>query len=103
MDNSARLLSMLDRTISSGTLKKITLSKPLDRSVLRAECRGVTIKNSPFIQCETFTSDGKALHKNIPLAEAADYLAGTLGTQYRQMNIRPPAATRRRVFPQRES
>ena len=87
MDNSARLLSMLDRTISSGTLKKITLSKPLDRSVLRAECRGVTIKNSPFIQCETFTSDGKALHKNIPLAEAADYLAGTLGTQYRQMNI----------------
>ncbi len=28
MDNSARLLSMLDRTISSGTLKKITLSKP---------------------------------------------------------------------------
>ncbi len=87
MDNSARLLSMLDRTISSGTLKKITLSKPLDRSVLRAECRGVTIKNSPFIQCETFTSDGKALHKNIPLAEAADYLTGTLGTQYRQMNI----------------
>ena len=87
MDNSARLLSMLDRTISSGTLKKITLSKPLDRSVLRTECRGVTIKNSPFIQCETFTSDGKALHKNIPLAEAADYLAGTLGTQYRQMNI----------------
>lgn len=87
MDNSARLLSMLDRTISSGTLKKITLSKPLDRSVLRAECRGITIKNSPFIQCETFTSDGKALHKNIPLAEAADYLAGTLGTQYRQMNI----------------
>lgn len=55
MDNSARLLSMLDRTISSGTLKKITLSKPLDRSVLRAECRGVTIKSSPFIQCETFT------------------------------------------------
>lgn len=44
-------------------------------------------KSSPFIQCETFTSDGKALHKNIPLAEAADYLAGTLGTQYRQMNI----------------
>lgn len=87
MDNAARLLSLLDRTISSGTLKKITLSKPLDRSVLRAECRGVTIKNSPFIQCETFTSDGKALHNNIPLREAAAFLAGTLGTQYRQMNI----------------
>ena len=38
MDNSARLLSMLDRTISSGTLKKIRLyvnswgkEKPIER------------------------------------------------------------------------
>lgn len=83
MDHQARLLSILDRTISSGTLKKITLSKPADRSILRTECRQVTIKNTPFIQCETFTSDGKALHKNIPLTEAADYLAGALGVQYR--------------------
>ena len=87
MDYAARLLSILDRTISSGTLKKITLSKPTDRSILRAECRQVTIKNTPFIQCETFTSDGKALHNNIPLTEAAAFLAAELGTHYRQMNI----------------
>ena len=63
MDNSARLLSLLDRTISSGTLKKITLSKTLDRSVLRAECRGVTINNLTFIQGENFTAYGKDIQK----------------------------------------
>lgn len=44
-------------------------------------------KKLPYIQCETFTADGKALHKNLPQSEATAVLAEALGSRYRQMNI----------------
>lgn len=86
MDHQARLNSILNRVLSSGTLKKITLSKPIDRSVLRTECREITVKNEVCLQAETFTADGKAFHKNIPITKAVEFLTDSL-ENYRQMNI----------------
>ncbi len=86
MEQSEKLLSLLRQVIREDTLKKIVLSRPLDRSVLRAECRRIALKDGPRLQLETFTADGKAYHRNFTQEEAAEALLAVFDG-YRQMNI----------------
>ena len=86
MENSEKLRSILLQTVSGNTLKKIILSRPFNKSVLRAECRKISLKGKLYIQIETFTSDGKAFHRNISISTAVnDIMQEFIG--YRQMNI----------------
>ncbi len=78
---------MLSAAISEKTLKKITLSKPADKKIIRSECRPIVIKYLPHIQVETFLSDGKAIHENIPESAAAIKLTELFISSYRQINI----------------
>ena len=48
-------------------LIKAVFSKPADPLLLRCTARPFEKKGAPFIQFETFTRDGKALHENLPL------------------------------------
>ena len=77
---------MLSDTIDSQTLKKLVLSRPADKSILRTEGHLFKKKGETFLQLETFTADSKALHRNIPANEAADTLI-TVFTNYRQLNL----------------
>ena len=86
MDQNEKLRRIVTEIVDGGTMKKIVFSKPEDKSVIRTECRTVLIKDKPFIQLETFTTDGKARHRNIPVSEAADALIGEF-SGYRQMNV----------------
>ena len=78
---------LLSYVIKNQTLVKLTLSKCEDPSILRTTGRLVKLKGSIFLALESFLSDGKAVHKNIPADEAVDALMSLVPGQYKQMNI----------------
>lgn len=79
---------ILTYAIQNQTLNKLTLSKCQDPTVLRTTGRLVQIKNSLYLTLESFLSDGKAVHKNIPIEQAVDALLELIPAQYKQANIR---------------
>ena len=78
---------ILSYIIENKTLKKLTLSKPADSTILRTTGRLIQLKDGVYLALETFLSDGKAVHKNIPAQDAAAALAGMIPGAYQQMNI----------------
>lgn len=86
MEPNEKLLAMLNEVITGTTLKKAVLSRPTDKSILRAEARLFEKKGSTLVQIETFLADGKALHRNLSLTDAAEALVSELGA-YRQLNV----------------
>ena len=77
---------MLSDVIENQTLKKLILSRPSSKSVLRTEGHLFEKKGETFLQLETFTTDGKALHRNVAIAEAPEAILATF-TNYRQLNL----------------
>ncbi len=78
---------ILSYVIEKQILQKITLSKCTDSTVLRTTCRLIEIKGKVFLAFESFLTNGKALQKNIPAADAAEFIANLIPVQYKQMNI----------------
>ena len=79
---------ILAYVIENRILQKLTLSKPVSSSVLRATGRMIEIKGNLYLAIETFHSDGKAVQKNIPANDAPDSLIKCIPSEYRQMNIK---------------
>ena len=80
------LFSLLDRILASGALQKIVFSRPKDKTVKRAEGRTVSIKGLRNVQIETFYTDGKARHRNLP-ESAAGAAFCEMCKDYAQINI----------------
>ena len=78
---------ILSHVIENQTLSKLTLSKCQDSTILRTTGRLIKLKDGIYLALETFLSDGKAVHKNIPLDQAVDALTELVPDQYKQMNI----------------
>ncbi len=85
MEPREKLLISLDTAISGGTLKKLVLSRPSDKTVIRTEGR-IYNKEGIFLQLEIHKTDGKVLHTNVPASEAAERVFSMLG-DYRQLNL----------------
>ena len=86
MEPQEKLRQMLTHALQNRSLKKITLSRPSDASILRTEGRLITIKGQPVLQLESFLADGKAIHRNLPLDTATDFILESLSS-YRQLNL----------------
>ena len=78
---------ILSQVIENQSLTKLTLSKPTDKTVLRATGRLTQIKGELYVTLERFYTDGKARHENIPAQQAAEALAALIPEQFREMNI----------------
>ena len=78
---------ILSYVINNKILQKMTLSKPSDSTIVRATGRLIEIKGQLFLALENFCTDGKAVQKNIPVADAPDIVAGLIPSEYKQMNI----------------
>ena len=78
---------MILYVINNKVLQKLTLSKSADSDILRTTGRLVEIKGKLFVCFETFYSDGKARHVNIPSDQATDYICEKIPTEYKQLNI----------------
>ena len=79
---------LLNDIFQNQTLTGLTLSKCVDPTILRTTGRLVKLKDQVFLALETFLSDGKAIHKNIPVADAAVALLTLVPDQYKQLNLR---------------
>ena len=78
---------ILAYVIREKTLTKLTLSKSADKDVLRTTGRLTQIKGKLYLALESFLADGKAVQKNIPAEEAAQYVASLIPGAYKQANI----------------
>ena len=81
-----KLYEILKRQTESGSLKKLVFSSSDDKSIIKISARPVSMKGEVYYQFETFTADGKALHKNVPSDEAAEYARG-LFRKFRRINL----------------
>ncbi len=85
MDPKEKLISSLNTSLNGGTLKKLVLSRPSDKKILRTEGR-LYNKEGFVLQLASYLSDGKVLHTNIPASEAAERILSMLD-DYRQLNL----------------
>ncbi len=85
MDPKEKLLLSLNAAISGGTLKKLVLSRPTDKKILRTEGH-IYNKEGIILQLASYMTDGKVLHKNIPAADAPEYIL-SIFSEYRQLNL----------------
>ena len=61
------LIQIITLAAEKGALKKVTLSKPTDKTLLRAVLTVKRIGDKRMFQLERFLADNKATHKNFPL------------------------------------
>lgn len=78
---------VLNYVTENKTLRKLTLSKCTDSSILRATGRLIEIKGVPYLALETFYADGKVQQKNIPVNEVTNTISQCIPEQYKQLNI----------------
>ena len=88
MNEKEQIISIFSRVLENSCLKKAVFSKACDKNIVRTVARVFAKKDGEsFVQLETFTSDNKALHKNLSISEAPEYLAELTLSQYLQTNI----------------
>lgn len=86
MEQKDRLLQSLASAIDGRSLKKLVLSRPTDKNVIRTEGKLIELKGELHLQLETFTADGKAYHENLPAPLAAETVLKRFAS-YRQLNL----------------
>lgn len=87
MENSIR--SIMEYLCQTMLFEKITFSKSRDteKTIIRTVATPFEKRGTAYVQLETFTTDGKALHRNLPIAESAEILTEMAERGYRQTNI----------------
>ena len=78
---------ILTYVIQEQILTKLTLSKSVDKTILRTTGRLTKLKGKLYLALESFLADGKAVQKNIPAEEAAEYVSALIPGAYKQGNI----------------
>ncbi len=78
---------ILSYVLENQLLTKLTLSKCADPSLLRTTGRLISLKGDVYLALESFLADGKAIQKNIPLAQSVDTLLELVPEQYKQLNL----------------
>ena len=79
---------LLTHIFDNQTLTGLTLSKSEDKAILRTTGRLIKLKDGVYLTLESFLSDGKAVHKNIPVSQAANAIMELIPAKYKQANIR---------------
>lgn len=81
------LKELFASAIEGGGLRKIVFSRPVDKTIRRAEGKLISMKSGTFLQIERFHTDGKATHENIPVKSAAERAASLAEESFRQTNL----------------
>ena len=81
-----QIISALKGCLVKNKVDKIVFSKSEDKTIKKAQGKLIKLKSGVFFQIEKFLADGKAVHENIPLDKAGDFLVKAV-ENYRQINI----------------
>ncbi len=82
-----RITEIINTAVADGTLKKIVLSKPVDRSIVKRAVIIAKVGDSLKFKLETFTKDNKAFHESLPLDSGASVIAESALNEFMQTNI----------------
>ncbi len=80
------LLSLLEKALYHSSFRKAVFSRPLKKEELKMSATLFSKGEETLLQCERFLKDGKAIQKNIPYQNAANYLQKE-AENYRQLNL----------------
>jgi len=83
---SEQIKNLIIRSCELEKLKKVVFSKPTDPAVLRMVATLKRLGGATVLQCEYFTCDNKALHKNLALDSLGDVL-GEIIASFSQINL----------------
>lgn len=78
---------IIQQVTDDRTMRKIVLSRPSDKTVIKTTASFFEKNGQLFIQFETLHTDGKATHVNISAAEAADYTERIFKENFGQADI----------------
>ena len=78
--------NIIKEALGRGILQKMIFSGSRDAASVRVTAKPVTLKGETYLQFETMQSDNKAVHKNVPVGDVAEY-ASALAASYRHINI----------------
>lgn len=82
-----KITEIINTAANDGTLKKIVLSKPVDKSVLKRAVIIAKVGGALKYKLETFTKDNKAFHELLPLDSGAEVIAESALSEFMQTNI----------------
>ena len=71
----------------TGILRKLVCSKPEEEGVLRATGRVCRLHGALYLQLETFHTDGKATHVNLPMDDTLPAALAERLTGFSQLNL----------------
>lgn len=78
---------IIESAIERKILKKMALSKPADKAVLKTVCSLFIKYGVLYAQFETFMRGGKVSHKNMESSEVSDYTLREFESNYGQLDI----------------
>ena len=84
---TGRFASLVLLAAAKQALKKAVLSKPDDKSVVRTVITPKVIGKKQVLQAETFLSDNKATHENIPMDESGDKRISEIVSGFGEANL----------------
>lgn len=82
-----KIASLILFSAEKNLLKKVILSKPLDKTIQKTVLTKRQISKKEALQAETFHKDNKATHKNLFLNELNTDILCKLLCEYRQINL----------------
>ena len=80
-----KIASLITKSACDGKLLRAVLSKPADSLIKKATLRPISTAKGDLIQLETFTTDNKAHHKNIPASDGEEIANAICG--FSQINV----------------
>ena len=82
-----KITEIINTAVTDGTLKKIVLSKPVDKSIVKRAVIIAKVGGELKFKLETFTKDNKAFHQSLPLDSGAAVIAESALSEFMQTNI----------------
>ena len=82
-----KIASLILLSAEKNQLKKVILSKPVDKSIQKTVLTKRQISKKDALQAETFHKDNKATHKNLFLDELDAEALCSLLCEYKQINL----------------
>ena len=86
-DNSLILCKIIRQAIEKGALRKAVLSKPTDKTLIKAVLSPINLSGESCAQLELFHKDNKATHKNFRLSESFEEELAPMLSQFSQINV----------------
>ena len=86
-ENLLKISSLILEAAKRHLIRKVVLSKPLDKSLIKVVMSEKSISGKPTLQAELFHKDNKVTHKNFPCDLLDEATIADFGNGFMQINL----------------